>query len=69
MSYVDDTHLETHTLSTQKTLAYYEHLNKQYGPVCGFYIGQRPQIVVTDIDVLKGVLVKNFKNFQDRQVS
>ena len=34
-----------------------------------FYIGQKPYITITDMDMLKQILVKDFNNFMDRTVS
>ena len=34
-----------------------------------FYIGQRPHILVTDLDMLKQIMVKDFNNFMDHDVS
>ena len=66
-------HTHTHTLSLslslQKALAYYDHLCGKYGPVSGFYIGQRPHVLITDLEILKDILVKDFNNFMDRPVS
>ena len=33
-----------------------------------YYIGQKPHILVTDLDMLKQILVKDFNNFVDREV-
>ena len=38
--------------------------------VCiSYYIGQKPYIMITDVDMLKQILVKDFNNFMDRPVS
>ena len=34
-----------------------------------FYVGQEPHILVTDLDMLKQILVKDFNNFMDHAVS
>ena len=34
-----------------------------------YYLGCRPWIVVTDLDMLKQILVKDFDNFTDHAVS
>ena len=36
---------------------------------CRYYIGQKPRVAVTDLDVLKQIMVKDFDNFSDRVVS
>ena len=34
----------------------------------GFYLGQEPRILITDLDMLKEILVKDFNKFMDRAV-
>ena len=36
---------------------------------CRFYIGQRPHILIADLDILKQIMVKDFDNFTDHAVS
>ena len=36
---------------------------------CRYYLGRRPRIVITDLDMLKQILVKDFDNFTDHTVS
>jgi len=36
---------------------------------CRFYIGQRPTIMVADLEMIKHVMVKEFSSFIDREVS
>ncbi|XP_025105956.1 cytochrome P450 3A29-like [Pomacea canaliculata] len=38
----------------------------QYGRVFGLYFGRSPILVVSDLDILREVLVKEFNNFSDR---
>ena len=33
-----------------------------------FYIGKKPQILITDLDMLKQIMVKDFDNFPDHSV-
>ena len=33
---------------------------------CRFYLGQRPIVVIADLDLLKEVMVKQFDHFHDR---
>ncbi|KAL3877673.1 hypothetical protein ACJMK2_035344 [Sinanodonta woodiana] len=42
------------------------YLFKKYGRVNGYYFGRAMHINVTDVDILKHVLVKDFSNFTDR---
>ena len=35
----------------------------------GFYLGQVPRILITDLDMLKEILVKDLNKFMDRPVS
>ena len=39
------------------------------GSYCRFYVGQRPSLMVADLDMVKQILVKEFDNFMDRPVS
>ncbi|KAL4241058.1 Cytochrome P450 3A4 [Mactra antiquata] len=39
---------------------------KKYGKIYGMYNGFKPTIVVSDINVIKSILIKDFSNFQDR---
>ena len=36
---------------------------------CRFYIGRQPCLMVTDVEMLKEILVKQFDCFMDRPVS
>ncbi|XP_070208336.1 cytochrome P450 3A24-like [Littorina saxatilis] len=40
--------------------------SKKYGRVYGIYVGRQPMIVVSDLDILKEVMVKDFGHFTDR---
>nr|AAH59313.1 MGC68990 protein [Xenopus laevis] len=42
------------------------HLLKTYGPICGYYMGRRPMIVIAEPDAIKQVLQKDFVNFTNR---
>lgn len=39
---------------------------KNQGKICGFYIFTTPVYVVTDVDLIKNILVKDFESFHDR---
>ncbi len=40
------------------------------GPcMCSFYIGQRPMVMVADLDMVKQITVVEFGHFMDREVS
>lgn len=41
---------------------------KQYGKVFGTYLFTLPEIIVSDVDLLKQLLVKDFHNFTNRRV-
>ncbi len=42
---------------------------QKYGRVFGYYFGFKPILVVTDLELLKQVMVKDFHNFIDRGVN
>ena len=56
-------------LKKKPTHVYFTDLVKKYGRVFGLYVLNRPTIIVSDADMLKSLLVKDFENFQDRPVS
>jgi cytochrome P450 family 6 len=39
---------------------------KHKGPACGVYFFLTPNIMITDLDVIKDVLIRNFDNFHNR---
>lgn len=43
-----------------------EEWSKKYGKVFGYFSGYNPVIAVTDPDIIKAVLIKDFQNFTDR---
>lgn len=45
----------------------YDELLKNYGNICGYYIGQKPSILVCDMELIKRIQIKDFHNFSDRQ--
>lgn len=45
---------------------FYQDIYDEYGPVCGFYVGRRPSIMIVDLEMLKLILVKEFDAFTDR---
>lgn len=46
--------------------AVFARWQKIYGKIFGIYMMRRPALVVTDAEVLKQILVKDFNNFSDR---
>ncbi|XP_032161857.1 thromboxane-A synthase isoform X1 [Mustela erminea] len=44
-------------------------LRKLYGPLCGYYLGRRMFIVISEPDMIEQVLVEKFHNFTNRMVS
>ncbi|XP_027626318.1 thromboxane-A synthase isoform X3 [Tupaia chinensis] len=44
-------------------------LRKLYGPLCGYYLGRRMFIVISQPDMIQQVLVENFGNFTNRMVT
>ncbi|KAM4676694.1 LOW QUALITY PROTEIN: thromboxane-A synthase [Discoglossus pictus] len=43
-----------------------KHLLQTYGPICGYYMGRRPMILVAEPEAIKQVLQKSFANFTNR---
>lgn len=39
---------------------------KKYGPIVGFYLGGRPQLLIADPELIRRVLVKDFRKFNER---
>ena len=37
--------------------------------LCRYYVGQTPQILIADVDMLKQILIKDFNNFMDQPVN
>ncbi|KAL5474497.1 hypothetical protein EMCRGX_G026452 [Ephydatia muelleri] len=48
-------------------LKFMQQLINKYGPVCGFYYGAKPILVITDCDMIEQVLCKDFKSFSERE--
>ncbi|XP_036102505.1 thromboxane-A synthase isoform X2 [Molossus molossus] len=44
-------------------------LRRLYGRVCGYYLGRRMFIVISEPDMIKQVLVENFSNFTNRMAT
>lgn len=44
-------------------------LRERYGPLCGYYLGRRMHVVISEPDMIKQVLVENFSNFSNRMAS
>lgn len=42
-------------------------MEKKHGKGYGIYNGLTPKLVVTDLDLLKDIMIKNFSNFTDRR--
>jgi hypothetical protein len=42
---------------------------EKHGTIFGYYFGFKPILVVTDLELLKRVMVKDFHNFIDRGVN
>ncbi|XP_027247311.1 thromboxane-A synthase isoform X4 [Cricetulus griseus] len=44
-------------------------LRERYGPLCGYYLGRRMYIVISEPAMIKQVLVENFTNFSNRMMT
>ena len=47
----------------------FDELTKKYGKIFGFYMMKEPMISVSDPQMLKEIMVKEFNNFHDLPVS
>jgi cytochrome P450 family 6 len=41
---------------------------KNGNKMCGFYLLQSPRLLITDLDLIKNILIKDFHNFADRGI-
>lgn len=41
---------------------------KKYGPIVGFYLGARPQLLISDLDLIGRILITDFRQFNNRHV-
>ena len=41
----------------------------EYGPIVGYYMGVMPRILVSDLEILKEILIKQIDTFTNRPVS
>ncbi|KAG4072232.1 hypothetical protein HA402_005954 [Bradysia odoriphaga] len=39
---------------------------EKYGPIVGFYLGGRPQLLITDFELMRRVMVKDFTKFSNK---
>lgn len=39
---------------------------KKYGPIVGFYIGGLPQVLITDFEMIRRIMIKDFHIFSNR---
>ena len=65
------TFLFGHYLTFWSTRTYSQELQKwtkQYGPIYGLFEGSRPMYVVSDVDFLEEVYIKQFASFHSRRV-
>ncbi|XP_067675608.1 cytochrome P450 3A29-like [Haliotis asinina] len=42
--------------------------SKRYGSVFGIFVGRTPAYVITDLEILKEIMVKSFDNFRNRRI-
>ncbi|CAN8001767.1 unnamed protein product, partial [Ixodes hexagonus] len=47
----------------------FEDWIKKYGDIVGFYNGATPMLIVTDLDLIKRIQIKDFSNFHKRGVT
>ncbi|KAJ6641019.1 Cytochrome P450 3A24 [Pseudolycoriella hygida] len=41
---------------------------RKFGPIVGFFLGGRPQVLISDVDLIRQVLITDFHVFTDRQI-
>lgn len=46
-----------------------DHYTEKYGKVWGYYEGDKPTIVLSDVDMMKEIYIKEFSKFHSRKVS
>ncbi|KAH9393652.1 Thromboxane-A synthase [Tyrophagus putrescentiae] len=51
---------------TPNVLKYDEYFAK-YGPIVGYYIGRKANVLINDVELAKRIQIKDFSNFSDRQ--
>jgi hypothetical protein len=39
---------------------------KTFGKIFGYYVGSTPKVAITDVEIAKEIMVKEFENFSDR---
>ncbi|XP_046378291.1 cytochrome P450 3A29-like [Haliotis rufescens] len=44
----------------------FKEWNRQYGNIYGIFLGRKPALVISDLDILKEVFVKSFNTFRNR---
>lgn len=44
----------------------FQKWTEKYGPIVGFYIGGLPQVLITDLDLIRQVMIKDFQLFSSR---
>lgn len=55
-------------IAREGTFRVFPKFTKKYGPIVGFYIGGRPQVVTTDLNFIRHVMIKDFHIFSDRNL-
>lgn len=42
---------------------------KKYGPIVGFYLGGNPQLLITDFELMRRIMIKDFNKFSNKSQS
>ena len=46
-----------------------DHYTEKYGDVWGYYEGATPTYVISDVEIMKEIYIKQFSNFHSRKVT
>lgn len=55
-------------IAKQGSSKVFPNWTKKYGPIVGFYIGGRPQVLVTDLNLVRQIMIKDFNLFSTRHI-
>ena len=59
---------ECHNFCLQGPLHFVDQNTAKYGDVWGYYEGSRPTVVISDVEMMKEIYIKQFSKFYSRKV-